>query len=109
MKWVFDNPWIILVFGALAFVLLLDHWLKEKRRGQIGRELNQYKRKEHRQAMPVFYPQNLRGKKGRVRAAAQNSAIDSFVQWRTWPFWLTLTLLTFAGLAIVVLLALSRS
>lgn len=102
----FENPWILLVVAGLAVPFWVDHKLKDRRRGQIGRELTAFKREEHRQARPVYYPPNLRGKKGRVRAAAQDSAVDSFAQWRTWPFWGTLLVLALVGGAVLGLLVL---
>jgi len=104
MNWILDNPLLVAVVAFFSIAVWVDHELKERRRRQIGKELKQFRKEEHRQARPVFYPPNLRGKKGRVRAAAQDSAVDSFAQWRTWPFWATVALIALIGGAVLAFL-----
>jgi len=108
VEFLLDNPWVLLVAVVVGFVLWADHKLKDKTRDKIGGALQEFTQDENDKGLMVYFPPNLKGNSGEVRAAAEDytQSVQAFFSHRTWPFWATLVVLAIVVGAILGLLVL---
>ena len=106
MEFLKENPWILIVVGAILLVLFVDHVLKNKTRDQIGKQLANYAQKENENFRFVWYPDSFRGSGGEVRAgsADKDECVTGYFTHKTWPLWLTVLILIVIGAVLVWLI-----
>ncbi len=106
MEFLKDNPWIPLIVGVGLFVLWIDHVLKNKARDKIGTALERYANEENENFRFVWYPDNLKGSGGEVRAgsADKDECVTGYFTHKTWRLWHTLILLALVVVAVWFLL-----
>jgi hypothetical protein len=106
VEFLLDNPWVLLAAVVVGFVLWADHKLKDKTRDMIGGALQEFTQNENDRGLMVYFPPNLKGNSGEVRAAAEDytQSVQAFFTHRTWPFWATLVVLALVGGAVLAFL-----